>query len=85
VDSDGRSEAVNQTRREFEAGVGRRVYAPVSALAFAPVELALDHDTLEVDSGRAEVEGDKVLGRTWGAVSEQRALATVGPVQNKME
>lgn len=83
MDSDGQSEAVDRTL-EFEAG-GRRVCAFVLALAFASLGSALDPGTLEVDSGRPEVERDKVLGHTWGAVLEQRAVAMVESVQDEME
>jgi hypothetical protein len=69
----------------FEAGIGRRLYAPVLTLAFASVELALDRKALEVDSGRMEVEGDSTLGQTWEAVSGQRALAAVESVQVEIE
>jgi len=79
VDSDGWSEAGSRTLTEIEAGVGRW------ALEFASAELAVDREALEVDSGKAAVGGDKVVGNTQGAVSEQMALATVELVQNKME
>jgi hypothetical protein len=64
VDSDGRSST------EFEAGssTGRRVHALVPAFAFASVGATLDPETLEVDSGRVEVERDKVPGHIRGAV-----------------
>ena len=86
MDSDGQSEAVDRTLA-FEAGdgVGRRVYALVLALAFASFASALDLGTLEVDFGIPEVERDKALGHTWGAVLEQRALAMVESVQDEME
>lgn len=56
VNSGGWSEAVNRTLARFEAGFGRRLDALVSALAFASVEVALDSEAFEADSGKAEVE-----------------------------
>jgi hypothetical protein len=72
---------------EAEAGAsaGRRVYGLASAFAFVPLGVTLDSGILEVDSGRVEVGRDKVLGHTWEAVSEWRALATVESVQIVME
>ena len=82
ADSDGRqSEAVNRTVGRFEAGFGRRLHALVSALAFASVELALGSEAFESDSGKAEVEGNS---HKRGAVSGQRALATVESVRSEM-
>ncbi len=79
VDSGGRlSEAVNRTLARFEAGFGRRL---VSALAFGSVELALGSEAFELDSGKAEVEG---YSHKRGAVSGQRALATVESVQGEV-
>lgn len=85
VGSCGRSEIVTRILAGFEAGIGRRLNAPVLTLAFASVEPALDREVLEVDSGRTGVEGDRALGHTWEAVSGQRALATVESVQAEME
>lgn len=82
VDSGGRqSEAVNRTLARFEAGFGRRLHALVSALAFASVESALGSEAFESDSGKVEVEGNS---HKRGAVSGQRALATVESVRGEM-
>lgn len=81
VDSCGRSETVTRKQAGFEAGVGRRLDALVSALVFASVVLALDRGALELDTGRTEVEGDNALGHTLEAVSGWRALAMVESVQ----
>lgn len=80
VDRGGWSEAVNRALAGFEAGFGRRSYALVSALAFASVEVALDIGAFEADSGKAEVEKNS---HKPGAVSGQRALATVESVQDE--
>ena len=76
-----RSEAVNHTLARFEAGFGRRLDALVSALAFASVELALGSEAFDSDSGNAVVEGHS---HKRGAMSGQRALATVESVHGEM-